>query len=143
MHYRMIARALLICAAALSTACSAKPVTFSSICAAENDKKKVEVTGYLLNTGSSMCSKGHGHPWHCPISFAEAPTSTKTIRVNIPKGSGSSEIDAAGSAGLQIRDSGGAVVERSTKVRVTGKVSRYSTPGEQNCSMWISRIERL
>lgn len=131
--------------AVMAAGCAAPiPVEFATTCDKAHDKKTVEVTGFLNNSGSAMCSKTGNEPMRCPVDFvAEMANPKAPLRAFIDKGDGSNEINAAGSEGLKIRDDKGVFVEKGTKVKITAKVKRLDAAGSDSCYLTVKKIERL
>ncbi len=118
------------------------PVDFANMCAKPNDGKNVEVSGYFKNTGSAMCSKSGNEPMRCPIDFVGEPGGTNTVRAQIDKGTGKSEIEAADGKGLQIHDETGGVIENSQKVKIVARVKRLDAVGKDGCYVNVKKIEK-
>ena len=72
-----------------SFACATKtgtPVEYSKACDAENEKKYIEVTGFLDDGGSMFCSNTGGGPVRCGFKLLENPGAGKGFTADIPQG---------------------------------------------------------
>ena len=124
---------------------SGTPVEYANVCDKGNDEKRVQVVGYLDNSGSAMCSSGYGRGMHCPVNFKNDLGSETSISADIDKGSGASEIDEVEKGkGLKIKDDKGEFIERTQKVKIIADVKVYDRPGESTpgCYVMVNKIEK-
>ena len=68
------------------------PMEFSKACALENEKKVVEMNGFLSAAGSVFCSNRGGR-MECGFKFTESPGAAKSISAYIEQGSGANTVD--------------------------------------------------
>ncbi|MFZ1701269.1 MAG: hypothetical protein WBO10_17860 [Pyrinomonadaceae bacterium] len=125
---------------------SGTPVEYANVCDKANDDQRVQVVGFLDNSGSSMCSSGYGKPMRCPIKFKDALENEKSISAEIDKGSGASSTDEIEKGqGLKIKDDKGEVIERTQKVRLTADVNVFDTPEPTTagCYIEVAKIEKV
>lgn len=124
---------------------SGTPVEYANVCDKANDEKRVQVVGYLDNSGSAMCSSGYGRGMHCPVSFKDDLGAETSISADIDKGKGASEIDEyEKGSGLKIKDDKGEFIERTQKVKITADVKVLDTPGPKSagCYVMVNKIEK-
>ena len=119
-------------------------VEISKICAADNEKKYIETSGFLDDRGSIFCSNIGGGPVRCGLDVVASPGSTKVFGADIEEGTGADEIEKLPSGykkdDIKIRDNDGKVINLSDKVTLTGQMS--ITPDGSVCFMTVDKIER-
>ena len=117
------------------------PVEFSKACVPENEKKIIEVSGYLRPGVSVFCSK-HGGRMECGYTFVETAEARKGFSAEIELGSGANTVDKLKSGyrreDVRIRDSTGNVINPAEKVRLTGKMN----VAPNVCFLQVTKIER-
>lgn len=125
-----------------------EPTAFASACDVGNDKKTLEVSGFLEPRSSIYCSNRGGR-MECPFDFVETAGSEKKITADIATGSGANTMDEVPKGfkkeDLKIRDNAGAQVGLGTdKVKLTGKMMiAPAAPGGQGvCLMQVYKIEK-
>lgn len=143
---RKIKYLLVLCLAVFFTGCNytGTPVEYANVCNQANDKKMVEVVGFLDNNGSAVCSNTSG-PMTCPISFKDKLETKEYFNADIWLGNKASEVENVEGKGLRIRDNKGEFIERTDKVKLTGEVTAYSNPtGDPKYACYIStyKIEK-
>jgi hypothetical protein len=135
-----------LCFAASSCSTTGTPVEYSGLCDKANDDKRVEVTGFLDNSGIVMCSSGYGNPMRCPIKFKDVLENEKSVNADIDKGSGASSTDEVEKGkGLKIKDDKGEFIERTQKVKITADVNVFDGPPQPNsagCYVVVKKIEK-
>jgi len=134
---------LLIC---FVSACNTTgvPTEIANACNADNEKKTLEVSGYLDARTSVYCSNRAGR-MECGFDFLDAPGGTKKFGTDIEQGSGANTVDEIKGSykkeELKIRDNAGNQVAVGTdKVKVTGKMS--IEPKMDVCFMQVYKIEK-
>ena len=142
---------LIISATSLLIAgCSApdgEPTEFAKACDSANEKKYIEVSGYLADRGSVFCSNT-GVRMECGFDLLESPSSDKKLRVDIEQGSGANTVDELQRGykkeDIKIRDNSGNLITFSNKVKLDGKMSIAPAAGSAQgvCFMQVSKIER-
>jgi hypothetical protein len=127
-------------------ACSkgpAQPIDFVNSCKIENDKKYVEISGYLNDKGGIFCSNTGGR-MDCGFTLNENLNGGNEMRVDIEQGSGSNEIEKLESgyrrSDIKLHDNSGSVISLSDKVRITGEMNVL--PDGKFCFIEVSKIER-
>ena len=119
------------------------PVEFSKACVPENEKKILEVSGFLTPGASVFCSK-HGGRMECGFTLAETAGAKKGFGAHIEQGSGANTVDKLKSGyrreDVRIRDSAGNAINLAEKVRLTGKMN--VTPDLKVCFLQVTKIER-
>lgn len=142
--------AIIVVLAAAAAGCSTtgEPVAFASACDAGNDKKTLEVSGFLEPRSSIYCSNRGGR-MECPFDFVETAGSDKKMTADIATGSGANTMDEVPKGfkkdDLKIRDNAGSQVALGAdKVKLTGKMMiAPAAPGGQGvCLMQVYKIER-
>ena len=127
-------------------ACSAPepaiPIEFSKVCAISNEKKMVEVGGYL-NTGKSVYCSNRGGRMECAHGFTETQGAGKSISADIEQGTRANQAEKLKSGykreDIKIRDNNGNVIDLAKRVRLTGKMS--VTPDLSVCLIQVIKIE--
>lgn len=124
------------------------PTEFANACAADNDKKTLEVAGVLQARSSILCSS-YGGRMECPFEFLETAGSEKKMTAEIEVGSGANTMDEVPKGfkkeDLKIRDNAGNLVAiGSDKVKLTGKMMiAPAAPGGQGvCLMQVYKVEK-
>ena len=123
------------------------PVDFGTACAAENDGKVLEISGYLVPRKFMYCSNRGGR-MECGFDLKESPESEKVFRVDLEQGTGANTVNELASGfkpeDVKIRDKNGEEIQLSERVRLTGKTSVVPPAGntEGVCFMQVEKIER-
>jgi hypothetical protein len=136
-----------VLASGLLAACSPSepgvPMEFSKACAVENDKKVVEMSGFLSASVTVFCSNRSGR-MECAYKFTETPGAEKSISADIEQGSGSNSAEKLKSGfkreDIKIRDHAGNLINLAERVRLTGKLS--VSPDLRACFMKVAMIQR-
>ena len=119
------------------------PMEFSKACVAENDKKVVEMNGFLSAGVSVYCSNRAGR-MECGFNLHETPGTGRGIGADIEQGSGANSVEKLKSSyrreDIKIRDSAGNVINLADKVKVTGKLS--VSPDAKACFIQVRTIQR-
>ena len=116
---------------------------FAKACALENDKKVVEMSGFLSTSVTVFCSNRSGR-MECGYKFSETPGGEKGISADIEQGSGANSGEKLKSGyrreDIRIRDDSGNLINLADKVRLTGKLS--VSPDLRACFMKVTKIQR-
>ncbi|HST51876.1 MAG TPA: hypothetical protein VLJ61_07685 [Pyrinomonadaceae bacterium] len=125
---------------------SGVPVEFSKACSAENDKKTVEISGYLDGDEGVFCSETvvGGGEYNCQYRLKEKPADQKGIKANIKEGKSANQAEEL-SAGYERKDikihaADGQIINIADKVKLTGEMS-VSSDGS-SCSMKVTKVEK-
>ena len=145
MKPHLLCPALAVCCAL--AACkqpeSGTPMEFSKACALENEKKVVEMNGYLSAAGSVFCSNRGGR-MECGFKFTETPGAAKGISAYVEQGSGANTVEKLKSGykreDVKIRNSTGNLINLAEKIKLTGKLN--VTPDLSVCFIDVTKIER-
>lgn len=130
----------------LAIGCDSKgvPTEFSKACTMENDKKVIEVSGFLDDKGGVFCSNTGGGPVRCGFKLSETPGGEKTISADIERGTWSNNVEELESGykkeDIKIRDNNGDVIDMSKKVKITGTLN--TTEDAKVCYITVSKIEK-
>jgi hypothetical protein len=120
------------------------PAEFSKACNAENDKKIIEISGYLSDDDGVECSEIGGGGEDCRYKLKENPTDKKGIKADIKQGSSANQVEKLPLGyerkDIKIHASDGNIINLADKVKLTGEMS--SAPGEGNCVMKATKIEK-
>jgi hypothetical protein len=120
------------------------PTDLSRACVPENEKKYLEVSGFIIDRGSVFCSNIGGGRLECGFDFSDTPGGAKKMGAEIEQGSGANSVDKLPSgyktADIRIRDNAGNPFALTDKVKVTGKMS--TEPAMNVCFMQVERIDR-
>lgn len=125
-----------------------EPVEYSNACNAENNKKYIQVSGYLDEKGGIFCSNTSG-PLECGFKLMQNPGDEKGISSDITVGSWSNNVEKPASGykrdELKIRDNNGEFVKLGEKVKLTGEITavddKTATDGKI-CYLKVSTIEK-
>jgi hypothetical protein len=119
------------------------PMEFSKACARENEKRLVEMNGFLSAGRTVYCSNRSGR-MECGYSFSELPSAEKGITAYIEQGSGANAAEKLQRnykrEDVRIRDDGGNLIKLADRVKVTGKLN--VTPDLSTCFIDVTRIHR-
>lgn len=119
------------------------PINFADGCKIANEKKQVEISGYLDDKGGVFCSNTGGR-MECGFTLLESPQNGKSVRVDIEQGSGSNAVEKLERGykreDIKIRDAAGNIVGLSDRVKVTGKMNVM--PDESFCFIQVEKIEK-
>ena len=126
---------------------SGVPTEFADACSANNEKKVIEVAGYLEPRSFMFCSNRSGR-MECGFDLKEAPDSDKILRVELEQGSSANMAEKLESGfkreDVKIYRSSGDRVDLEKKVKVTGTMS--IVPPFQDtqgvCFMKVTKIEQ-
>lgn len=135
--------ALAIISLCLLTSCNktGTPTEFGKACDPSNDKKVIEVTGFIDDGGSLFCSNTGG-PLTCGFKLKQNAGDKEGISIDIEVGSSSNEVEKpAGSykrEDLKIRDNSGNLIKLGDKYKVTGRI----TVGGGACFVKVTKIEK-
>lgn len=141
---------LLLVTAGLITGCSdvkGVPVDHANACSPENDKKVIEVAGYLEPRSFMYCSNRGGR-MECGFDLKEAPESDKKFSADLEEGTSANMVEKLEKGfkreDVKIHDNTGDVIRLENKVRVTGKISIVPPAGNSAgvCFMQVTKIER-
>jgi hypothetical protein len=121
------------------------PVEYAKACTPENDKKYIEVSGFLSPRTSVYCSNTGGGPVRCGVNLLETVNSEKdNISADIERGTSANNIEEIKSSfkkeDIKIHDNNGNIINLSDKVKVTGKMN--TVPGTDRCYLTVSKIEK-
>jgi hypothetical protein len=131
--------------------CSPKPgtpVEYSKACSEANEKKYIEVSGYLDDKGGVFCSNIGGGPVRCGFKLLEQPSSEKGFSADIARGTSANNVEELKSgyqrSDIKIHDNNGNVINLSDKVRVTGEMNYMKGSGgnPDTCFIEVSRIDK-
>lgn len=133
-------------------ACATKtgiPVEYSNACDAGNEKKYIEVSGYLTDGKSVYCSNTGGGPVRCGYKLLESPTSEKGFTADIEQGTGANSVEKLERGykkeDIKIRDDGGNIIGVDQKVKLVGKmnVAKNASNAEHDvCYLTVTKIEK-
>lgn len=122
----------------------AKPgvlVEFAKACSVENDKKTVEISGYLDRGDGVNCGEMGGYS-QCLYRLKENPTDKKGIRAGIVQGDSANQAEKQpiDDKDIKIHAADGSIISFNSKVKVTGDMS--ISPDGSYCSMKVTKIEK-
>lgn len=144
---------LLILAVIGLAGCATKtgePVEYSKACSMDNDKKYIEVSGYLNDKGGVFCSNTGGGPVRCGFKVLDNPSSAeKGFSADIEQGTGSNSVEKLGSGykkeDIKIHDDNGGVLAPDQKVKLVGKMNYAKGGGDGSndvCYLTVTKIEK-
>jgi hypothetical protein len=141
----LILAILFLCGAAVGCSTTGIPVEYSKACAAENDKKYIEVSGFLNPRSSIYCSNTGGGPVRCGVNLLETADSQKNnLSADIERGTSANNIEEIKGSfkkeDVKIHDNNGNLINLSDKFKVTGKLNKI--PDADQCYLTVSKIEK-
>lgn len=122
------------------------PVEFSNACNAENDKKTVEISGYLDGDEGVFCSETvvGGGEYNCAYRLKGNPADKKGMKANIKEGSAANQAEKLPAGyerkDIKIHTSDGQIINLADKVKLTGEMTVES--GGSVCSLKVTKVER-
>jgi hypothetical protein len=128
------------------TACNKTgvPVEFSKACSIENEKKYIEVSGFLDDKGGVFCSNIGGGNVKCGFKLLENPGSEKSIGADIEQGTWANNVEELPRGykkeDIKIRDNSGNIINLADKVKLTGEMN--VTPDGKVCFLKVTKIEK-
>lgn len=147
---RYIFYSLIVIAGGLLSGCAdvkGIPTEHANACIAENDKKVIEVAGFLEPRSFMYCSNRGGR-MECGFDLKDAPGSEKIVRVDLEEGSSANMVEKLDKGfkreDVKIHDNTGGIIALADKVKVTGKITVVPPAGETEgvCFMQVTKIER-
>ena len=137
---------LILAVLGVTAGCSTKgePVEFAKACDVANEKKVIEVSGFLMDKGGVFCSNIGGGRLECGFTLTEKLGDEKGFKAEIAQGSSANSVEELPRGfkkeDIKIRDNSGNIISPSDKVKLTGKMS--VGPGGVPCFMQVDKIER-
>jgi hypothetical protein len=140
---------LLMCS--IFTACNqtGTPVEYARACDTENEKKYIEVSGYLDDKGGVFCSNTGGGPVRCGFKLLESPGAEKGFSADIEQGSWANNVEKLQSGykkeDIKIHDNSGNIINTADKVKLVGKMNvakNASNPEYDVCYLTVTKIEK-
>lgn len=144
---------IFVCVIAIAAmGCATKtgtPVEYSKACEAENEKKYIEVSGFLSDKGSVFCSNTGGGPVRCGFKLLENPTAEKGFSADIVQGGGANEVEKLERGykreDIKVRDDQGAIIGPDQKVKLVGRMNVVKNPGNPEhdvCFLTVTKIDK-
>lgn len=136
----------LLLATGVLTGCNSKgePVEFAKACDEANEKKVVELNGFLRDKGGVFCSNIGGGRLECGFTLTDKPGDETGVKADIEQGTGANTVEKLPSGfkkeDIKIHDNNGDIIALSDKVKLTGKMS--VGPGGKPCFMQVTKIEK-
>jgi hypothetical protein len=128
--------------------CNSRPTTgvpteFAKACSPENEKKYLEVSGFLDDKGGIFCSNRSGR-MECSFNLRETPTGEKKLSAYIQTGTSANSAEQLPKGysreDLKIRDNAGNIINLADKVKITGELNTTSDPNV--CFIDVTKIEK-
>lgn len=121
------------------------PIEYAKACSTDNDKKVIEVSGFLDDKGGIFCSNIGGGPVRCGISLLETPQSEKaSLSADIERGNSANEVEELKSGykreDVKIHTNDGNLIGIGEKAKVTGTLNFVS--GSDRCYVTVAKIEK-
>jgi hypothetical protein len=146
--YLLPAMVFICCMFASCAQQTGTPVEYAKACDVENEKKYIEVSGYLNDKGGVFCSNTGGGPVRCGFKVFESP-GEKGFSADIEQGSGANTVEKLQSGykkeDIKIRDNSGNVIDIDGKVKLVGKMNvakNASNPEYDVCYLTVTKIEK-
>lgn len=140
----------MVALAAFAVGCNqtGTPVEYSKACDLENEKKYIEVSGYLSDKGGIFCSNTGGGPMRCGLKLLETPTSEKGFTADLEQGNWANNIEQVPknykSENIKIRDNNSEYISMDQKVKLVGRMNVAKSPdGKADvCYLTVTKIEK-
>ncbi len=123
------------------------PVEYADACNPENNKKYIQVSGFLDEKGGIFCSNTSG-PLECGFKLYNAPGDEKYISSDITVGSWSNNVEKPernySRDDIKIRDNKGEFVKLGEKVKLTGEITAVADKTAKDgvvCYLKVGKIE--
>ncbi len=140
----LILAVIFICCAAVGCNSTGTPVEFSKACSFENDKKYIEVNGFLDAKGAVYCSNTGGGPVRCSFKLLANPGDGKGFTADIERGTWANNVEELKSGykieDIKIHDNNGNIINLADKFKVTGKLN--TVPDGSVCYLTVTKIEK-
>jgi hypothetical protein len=144
MKYYLILTILFLCVVAVACNSTGTPVEFSKACSFENDKKYIEVNGFLDGKGAVYCSNTGGGPVRCGFKLLNDPKDEKGFTADIERGTSANNVEDLKSGykleDIKIHDNNGNVINLADKFKITGKLN--TMPDASVCYLTVTKIEK-
>lgn len=126
-----------------------EPVEYSKACDRGNDKKTIEVKGFLDDDGGLFCSNTSGR-MECGFKLKDdLQSKDRGFTADIATGGGANTMDKVGSgykkSDIVVRDNEGNAVDLTKKATVTGTLNSFedkTSPEGGGCYMKVYKIEQ-
>ncbi|MEO6393279.1 MAG: hypothetical protein ABIP75_15620 [Pyrinomonadaceae bacterium] len=142
--------------AALSLCCfligcnkTGTPTEYTNACSEANDKKYIEVAGFLDDKGGIFCSNTGGGPVRCGFKLLQNSGDPKGFSADIEIGTGANSVEKITGSykreDIKIHDNSGNVINLADKYRVTGKLNFAKDPTAKTgdvCYLTVTKIEK-
>jgi hypothetical protein len=119
------------------------PTEFAKACSPENEKKYLEVSGFLDDKGGVFCSNRSGR-MECSFNLRETPTGEKKLSAYIETGTSANNVEQLPKGysreDLKIRDNAGNIINLADKVKITGELNTTTDPNV--CFIDVTKIEK-
>ena len=139
----LILTVLFICCVAVACNKTGVPVEFSKACSLENEKKYIEVSGFLNDKGGVFCSNIGGR-MDCGFKLTENPNDEKSITADIEQGTWANNVEklerSYKTEDIKIHDNDGNVINLAERVKITGEIN--VTPDQKVCFIKVTKIEK-
>lgn len=141
----------LICMCCLFSGCNktGTPTEYASACSEANDKKVIEVPGFLDDKGSLFCSNTGGGPVRCGFKLLQNAGDPKGFSADVEVGTWANNVEKITGSykreDIKIHDNSGNLVNLAEKYRVTGTLHFAKDPtgkGADVCYMYVTKIEK-
>ena len=139
----------LVCLAFSACNQTGTPVEYARACDVENEKKYIEVVGYLDDKGGLFCSNTGGGPVRCGFKLLETLGAEKGFSADIETGTWGNNVEKPKSGykreDLKVRDNSGNVISLNDKVKLVGKMNvakNPSNPEHDVCYLTVTKIEK-
>ncbi|MBC7901017.1 MAG: hypothetical protein H7070_13305 [Saprospiraceae bacterium] len=126
--------------------CNSKgePVEFTKACDQANEKKVIELTGFIRDKGGVFCSNIGGGRLECGFTLTTQLGEETGVKAEIEQGTGANTVEKLPSGfkkeDIRIHDNNGDIIALSDKVKLTGKMS--IGPNSTPCFMQVTKIEK-
>jgi hypothetical protein len=147
--YLLLTAVFVCCLAAACEQQTGTPVEYAQACDAANEKKYVEVVGYLDAKGSVFCSNTGGGPVRCGLKLLSAPGAGDGFTADIVQGSFSNSVEKFESSykneDIKIHDNNGSIMKVGGKVKLVGQMNVQKNPADPKydvCFLTVTKIDQ-
>lgn len=139
-----------LCLSVCLTGCNktGTPVEYGKACDPANDKKVIEVAGYIDDGGSLFCSNTGGGPVRCGFKLRQNAGDKQGFSIDIETGTSANTVEKPSGSykreDLKVRDNSGNVINFADKYRVTGTMNYAKGSGSSGdvCYVTVTKIEK-
>jgi hypothetical protein len=147
--YLLLTAVFVCCLASACEQQTGTPVEYANACDATNEKKYIEVVGYLDAPTGVYCSNTGGGPVRCGFKLLATEGSDTGFTADIVEDGSSNAVEKVDSnyqkKNINIRDNSGSVFHLPQKVKLVGQMNVQKNPADPQydvCFLTVTKIEK-